>query len=987
MVSQHNWCVWQAYVLAAVVAVVFARGVAVAGPDSEPGEGAGSSTSYDVAVLSDDIEGLDVDFAEAIAAHLRDWGFGVTVLGCREVCESSLFNSDRFGCLVLPWSPGFPVEAGDELDAFVRSGGDLVLLGGHAFKEPVWRCGDQWHSTRDLTARLEAADWNVMTLFDGEDDSEWSLVSQADDTFSTAKRADGHAGSGLLLDCRLTKGKCMFTRALEKGAIPPGHDLLSFYARSGNFFAKMMCLELVEEDGSRWMAPVHVSTRWQRVCLAPSCFEHRGGGEDRGRRGDVPRFSQAVELAVGLESETTPLRPGVHTFWIDELASCGFKAATGVDMPNGFDVRCEIRFDGAFEDHEVYAMKKITRVRTFDQQDYFTTPVDIEGEFEGISAFACDFHQQSQFVPLLSALDRHGRVRGWAARLVVNYSGPFKGGHWAFFGITTPAFYRGAPVRALLRELVTAFRTGDLLKKAWHEEQTSLAHSIKLATHKPQGLRIKDEGTGFVYEDGRPFFIIGVNYLGPFGRRFFRQWAPELFEADFAKMQRFGINTVRIHAGSALYDDPVRLEALKECARRYGIYLVIVVADHAGVFPTKELIRKRAHDIAGLFKDEPMLLGYDLQNEPNDGALAGLKVDGGTLGELYPGHGRWWAYVEWAGHDWREDFFDFPWVKGKLPVPQDETLAKGLEQTDGLFRTWIGWYIDAIREVDKTHFTTIGHNTVYVCLDANERLDFISQHCYKRPINYENVVLNVTTMDRMKSVWPKKPISLGEFCCSGSWTAADRPIDVDTMSVYEMIHYLYPLAKGYAGAIKWQCNDIPTAYHHRHTAWIPAAIRMHNQGWRHGMFYDDGTPGGAPKPLAYGLRFLSKYLQRGLPRAEIGLKRSENLIGTGYVFRAADALFVGDVSFDGHGLRFKSDDGRPANVMLTWHGATLDVMATRDITVSLRPEVCLGVKGAGNYSVEGAHGGLKTDEDVLELLLLAGETVSVRLENPPSSGH
>jgi len=975
--------VWRPCALFAALAVVAAMHAAAAGSESSPTAEIASPKAYRIALLSDRIEGLDPGLVEDTAGQLRNLGFEVTLLSGLEFCDASLVNSDRFDCLLLACSPGLPIKAAATLDNFARSGGDVVLMGGDAFKVPLWRCGDEWRSTTRLVAALESSDWFGLRGFDDGNTSDWSLVSQPDDDFSTVKPDDGYRGSGLLLDCRLTEGKCMFSTAIEEGTIPEGHDVLSFYAKSSNFFTKMMCLELKEQDGATWMAPIHVGTRWQRVYLTPACFEYRGGGKDRGADGDGPRLSGVVELAVGVEKETTLIRRGAHTYWIDELAACSFKSATGVDLPDGFDVARTVAFDGAFEDYEVHRMEGIARVRTWPKQDYFMTPVDVAGPFEGVSAVGFAFHNESRFIPLLAALDGHDRVRGWAGGLVVNYAGPFTGGKWAFFGITTPSFYRDDSVQKFLGDLLTSFRDGNLTGKAQAQDGDALSHRIKLETPAPERLSVNAEGTGFVYEDGRPFFMLGCNYLGPFGRGvLYGDWNPALFEADFAKMHRFGINTVRIHGGSPLYRDPVRLEALRECARRYEIYLLLVITDHTGLFPSEELIKKRARTIARLFKDEPALLGYDLQNEPNHGALAKLEAGEKTLGELHPNNGAWWSYATWAGHDWRGDFFDFPWVRGPLQVPDDPELAKGFHDTDGIFRTWIGWYVDAIREVDPSVLLTIGHNTVYSCLPANEQLDFISQHCYKRPINHNNVVSNITTMDRLHGVWPEKPISLGEFCCSGSWTAADRPIDVQNMSVYEMIHYLYPLAKGYAGAIKWQCNDFPTAhllrrfYGRAAAAWDPK--RCYRRGWWHGMFYDDGTPGGAPKPLAYGLRFLRKYIDRGLVEGAIELRRSDNLIGTGYTFRAPNALFVGDVSFDAHGVRFRTGDDRPANLMLAWTEETLEVMSTRDITVSIRLQDFLKGKTPRQDETKDRDCGCPAGAERLEIALLAGETVTVR---------
>ena len=52
---------------------------------------------------------------------------------------------------------------------------------------------------------------------------------------------------------------------------------------------------------------------------------------------------------------------------------------------------------------------------------------------------------------------------------------------------------------------------------------------------------------------------------------------------------------------------------------------------------------------AEAFRDEPMLLGYDLQNEPYAYQLVEVRDGGQTLGQRYPLWKRWSEYEQWAG--------------------------------------------------------------------------------------------------------------------------------------------------------------------------------------------------------------------------------------------------------------------------------------------------------------------------------------------------
>ena len=213
----------------------------------------GKSSSYRLAILNDDIPTLNPDLVHVLSRAIVKAGIAVTSVGCDQLANPEAFNVQRFDCLMLTDSPHFPIAAEQNLLKFIGAGGDLVLMGGQAFDQPLWKYEGRWLSRTKL-------------------------------------------------------------QSLPQSAV----------------------------------------------------------------------------------------------------------------RPQGFSPDKEIAFYGAFEDYEVYRLQDVTAIEPAARQPWSPWQFTLTGQFEGVSAVGFGFPNESRFVPFLSAVDRHGRVRGWAAGVHVNYGGPFK---------------------------------------------------------------------------------------------------------------------------------------------------------------------------------------------------------------------------------------------------------------------------------------------------------------------------------------------------------------------------------------------------------------------------------------------------------------------------------------------------------------------------------------------------------------------------------
>ena len=90
-----------------------------------------------VAIYRDElpVKPANASSPDAIAALFRKAGYGVTFLDSKALCVPEIFNRRNFDVFVQPYGAPFPVESA--LYQFLSSGGHLITLGGHPFRQAL----------------------------------------------------------------------------------------------------------------------------------------------------------------------------------------------------------------------------------------------------------------------------------------------------------------------------------------------------------------------------------------------------------------------------------------------------------------------------------------------------------------------------------------------------------------------------------------------------------------------------------------------------------------------------------------------------------------------------------------------------------------------------------------------------------------------------------------------------------------------------------
>lgn len=240
---------------------------------------------------------LDLD------ALLRETGYDVARLTTAEFAKTRKPTTEHVDLLVMPYGPLYPGPAAQALREFWEDGGDMLTFGDTPVGEPLLEVNGRWERLRSAGAVCWQTDAKT----------EWPFSHHAEtDAMKVTPKPDGTVA----FEVADLSSYCYAGTA--PSALPEAGAVLCFSARSlGD--TPMLCLELLELDGSRWKAAVELGSEWQeyRVHTAGFCSY---ATPERATKGDAVRPDQVERLLFGFTK--TMVGSGRKGFEIRELRAC-----------------------------------------------------------------------------------------------------------------------------------------------------------------------------------------------------------------------------------------------------------------------------------------------------------------------------------------------------------------------------------------------------------------------------------------------------------------------------------------------------------------------------------------------------------------------------------------------------------------------------------------------------------------------------------------
>lgn len=152
---------------------------------------------------------------------------------------------------------------------------------------------------------------------------------------------------------------------------------------------------------------------------------------------------------------------------------------------------------------------------------------------------------------------------------------------------------------------------------------------------------VSPDGRGFVTETGKPFVPFGLTYFRAntgWAPQVWKKWDAEATRADFARMQKLGINCVRVFISfGSFYSEPGKLDPdglakfdqFLAIAEEHGIYVHPTGPDHWEGLPEWARVDRYADEkvlsaleqfwklFAARYRGRTVIFAYDLLNEPH----------------------------------------------------------------------------------------------------------------------------------------------------------------------------------------------------------------------------------------------------------------------------------------------------------------------------------------------------------------------------------
>jgi hypothetical protein len=447
---------------------------ALAGPGTEPPR---------AAVFSDSLPGLDQALAREISGQVQAAGYTAEFIGATVLTNQTALTAKRYDLLVLPGARALPMVAAPVIQSYLQEGGDLLALGLPAWQSPLFQVKGQWMSRQSYEEAVAAQRaQHMIEDFDHADLKRWTRSTAGPEAQAEYELADADHGKALQVKVGRLFGWDTFLSPPFERPFPTNRTLTCFRAKGGPL-TRQLSLEWREDDNSRWIATVDLTTEWKDYALLPERFKPwpvPNPGEKRGHF----EPARAVSCAVGLAWSHTALEGEKHEYWFDNLGSATnpFGDETA---PEGPPVPVLESISPSYQcfpittpvvvrpDHQKVPWEGWEKMRENGGGREALTYVGLNPRARGVG-----FEQGRPYrwEPLLGAYDAANRdYRGALGALVVNLEAPYRGSVWAVFTPAEASFYRQAVVTNCLRQTLSRMKRGVFLSEGGSEFFTVFA--------------------------------------------------------------------------------------------------------------------------------------------------------------------------------------------------------------------------------------------------------------------------------------------------------------------------------------------------------------------------------------------------------------------------------------------------------------------------------------------------------------------------------
>jgi len=486
-----------------------------------------------VALLDDALPGHDRTANTRLAEALLSKGFEVTRLTADQLLAPETLSAQPFCVLILPHCASLPAETVNAVDRLAREGMHTICIGGPLVDRALWRVDGCWLDATGRAALVERVEptYRPFEIKAGMDLKAWRRVRSGRDENSTFVLVpEGPEGTACLrLDIERLQGWEVRHSPEVSKLFGDGDDMITLLAKSDKPLAQL-AVEIIERDGSRWIAVSELTNTWRRVGLPLAAFRYWRDSvtkEKRGGKGDRLHAAQAVRICFGMSASHTPaMVGGAHTVWLADVGSARDPlAAANLALPPA-----DLSLESLYPRYKTHVVTGEVSVAGMSCRDVVCAIPRTRGE--GYKRGA-----KWRFMTLAEAHRPDGMTGGACEWLLLNSHSNRAGSVFAGFGYCDPSVWSTPPVLARVVAAVENVTRGTLIETAgpeqfayWPGEPVTFGASLRHFGASPREVTV----TFSVERDGRAVWRTPVSRMLSRGATVIETtWQPPAESAEY----------------------------------------------------------------------------------------------------------------------------------------------------------------------------------------------------------------------------------------------------------------------------------------------------------------------------------------------------------------------------------------------------------------------------------------------------------------------
>ncbi|MHB1458861.1 MAG: glycoside hydrolase 5 family protein, partial [Armatimonadota bacterium] len=382
-----------------------------------------------IVMLRDEFPGSSKVFADELERAVKA-GFETRIVDGSSLKTSLDAETGTGTILLLPDGRSFPSEAISSLTAFLKRGNHFFALSGPVFENLLVKSNGKWITSQDLQSELVKDVGRSMVDFSSQDITKWMRISGAmanPTTYTIEPSGQEGIPNALHVQISNLENWDLITSPVMQKPFADEEEVILFWAKGG-IDTNLVKVQWVEEDGTRWIAPVHLTDKWQRYALLPSDFRFwpDGSAPGRGTAGDHFNPAKASKLSFIMErGGENPGAGSARSFWISDIRTT--KDPT-IGLTNTLPLI-----------ETISPQIKIFRTQTasariLETGQTMTVDSEVISPISRAPGFGSDALRKWRFIPVAEALGKDGEYKGTAAHLMLNTTGDYAGSVWGAIG-------------------------------------------------------------------------------------------------------------------------------------------------------------------------------------------------------------------------------------------------------------------------------------------------------------------------------------------------------------------------------------------------------------------------------------------------------------------------------------------------------------------------------------------------------------------------